>query len=177
MENRIGFGPRLGAFLLDVLLIAVISVILIVVFGVGGASAGAAAGPEDEMDAAIGAIGGFMGGIMASLIVIYIVGAVWYLLEGLIGATIGKMIVGIKIGKDDGTKAGTGKLLLRYALKNISYLMGILALITGASVINTLGGLAGLVIFIGCFLVLGAKKQAIHDMLAKTAVYKKANLK
>jgi hypothetical protein len=33
---------------------------------------------------------------------------------------------------------------------------------------------AGLVIFIGCFLTLGQARQALHDMLAHTAVYKVA---
>jgi hypothetical protein len=32
------------------------------------------------------------------------------------------------------------------------------------------------VICVGCFLVLGEKKQAIHDMAAKTAVFNKADL-
>jgi hypothetical protein len=33
-----------------------------------------------------------------------------------------------------------------------------------------------LIEFVGCFLVLGANKQALHDIIAKTAVYKKADI-
>ena len=35
---------------------------------------------------------------------------------------------------------------------------------------------AGLIVFIGCFLVLGDKRQALHDMGAATAVFRKADL-
>jgi uncharacterized RDD family membrane protein YckC len=35
---------------------------------------------------------------------------------------------------------------------------------------------AGLVIFVGCFLVLGDKRQALHDLGAATAVFRKADL-
>ena len=41
----------------------------------------------------------------------------------------------------------------------------------------TVGQVWGLVIFIGCFFVLGAKRQAIHDLIAKTAVFKKSDIK
>lgn len=40
------------------------------------------------------------------------------------------------------------------------------------SVFSSLGGLAGLVVGVGCFLVLGTARQALHDMVAKTAVFK-----
>jgi hypothetical protein len=36
--------------------------------------------------------------------------------------------------------------------------------------------LGGIAIFIGCFFVLGAAHQAFHDMIAKTAVYRRKQL-
>ncbi len=178
MENRTGFGPRLGAYLLDLVLIIVISVILIFGLGLKGMATGAmAAGTDDAAAMVAGAATGFLGSLMASMIIIYIIAAAWYLLEGLTGFTIGKLIVGIQIGNSDGTKAGIGKLLLRYIIKNIYYLLSFLALLAGISFLRTLGGILALVILIGCFFVLGAKKQAFHDMIAKTAVYKRSELK
>ncbi|MBN2613916.1 MAG: RDD family protein [Bacteroidales bacterium] len=174
MENRIGFGPRLGAYLLDIVLIAVINFILVSVLGVG-ALKDAAAGLEGTDYSA--AATSMMGKLMASLAVTYAVVAVWFLLEAFTGYTVGKLILGIQAGNDNGTKADVGKLILRYVLKNIASLLGLLAVLTGISFLSTLGGILGLVIFIGCFIVLGEKKQAIHDMLAKTAVYKKSALK
>jgi hypothetical protein len=41
----------------------------------------------------------------------------------------------------------------------------------------TLGNLGGLVIFVGCFFVLGMKRQAFHDMIMGTAVYPKGAIK
>jgi uncharacterized RDD family membrane protein YckC len=179
MENRIGFGPRLGAYLLDFIMVGIITAIVVTVFGVSGAALGGAAtaGSEDASAAALGMAGGFLGGIMASVIVVYVVALVWFLLEGFTGYTVGKLIVGIQIGNDDGTKAGVGKLLLRYAIKNISSVLGTLALLTGINALSTLGGILGLIIFIGFFFVLGARKQGFHDMIAKTAVYKRSELK
>ncbi len=178
MENRTGFGPRLGAYLLDLVLVGIISAILAPIIGFGGAAAGASMGSASgDFEAATGAATGFLGGLMAAMAAVYVIGVVWFLLEGLTGFTIGKLIVGIRIGNDDGTKAGIGKLMLRYVIKNISFLFGMLAFASGVRFLNNLGSLLGLIIFIGCFFVLGAKKQAFHDMIAKTAVYKKSVLK
>jgi len=44
------------------------------------------------------------------------------------------------------------------------------------AILGTIGGLASLAIFIGCFMVLGSEKQALHDMVGKTAVFNKADL-
>ncbi|MBL6869106.1 MAG: RDD family protein, partial [Flavobacteriales bacterium] len=57
-------------------------------------------------------------------------------------------------------KASIDKLLLRALIK-----------ITGSFV-----GIIGFIIFIGCFFVLGEKKQALHDIICKTAVYKKSEI-
>ncbi|MFO7655905.1 MAG: RDD family protein [Bacteroidales bacterium] len=174
MENRIGFGPRLGAYLLDFVLIAIVNVILVSVFGIGALKDTAMGLESTDYSAAAT---GMMGKLMAGLVVTYTVTAIWFLLEAFTGFTVGKLILGIQIGSDNGTKADVGKLIVRYLLKNIASLMGLLAILTGVSIFSTLGGILGLVIFIGCFIVLGEKKQAIHDMLAKTAVYKISALK
>lgn len=85
--------------------------------------------------------------------------------------------MGIRIANDDGTAAGVGKLLFRYLVKNSSSVLKMLALFTTVQLLGMLGNLAGLVIFVGCFFTLGVKRQAIHDMIAKTAVYPKGAIK
>ena len=47
---------------------------------------------------------------------------------------------------------------------------------THVALLGLLGKLAGMVIFVGCFLVLGQQKQAILDMVAGTAVFKTTDL-
>ena len=110
---------------------------------------------------------GFLGEIAASIIAlvaslagIAFTSIFFYVLEGFTGQTPGKMILGITVANMNGEKASIDKLLLRAFIK-----------ITGSFV-----GIIGLIIFVGCFLVLGEKKQALHDIICKTAVYKKSDI-
>ena len=110
---------------------------------------------------------GFSGEIAASIIAlvaslagIAFTSIFFYVLEGFTGQTPGKMILGITVANMNGEKATIDKLLLRAFIK-----------ITGSFV-----GIIGLIIFVGCFLVLGEKKQALHDIICKTAVYKKSDI-
>ena len=185
MEQRIGFGKRLGAFVLDCVLCGIIA-------GVGGTTIGgwlgaytgaaavaattAAANAGQDSQAAA-AMGGLFGAIAGIIIAAYLIAVVYFLFEGLTGYTLGKLVLGIRIANDDGTAAGVGKLLYRYLLKNSSYFLALIALFTGVHALATLGNVAWLLIFIGCFFTLGVKKQAFHDMIAKTAVYPKGAIK
>jgi uncharacterized RDD family membrane protein YckC len=130
----------------------------------GGAAAGAAAA-----GAAIGALGGMAIGI-------YVFGFLYSLIEAFTGASPGKMVLKLKIGLEDGRNAPLGTYVSRWAVKYAGTLIGLVALMPGLALLGTIGSLAGFVIFIGCFLVLGDKRQALHDMAAKTAVFNKADL-
>jgi uncharacterized RDD family membrane protein YckC len=101
------------------------------------------------------------------------VGVLYNLIEGVVGYTIGKLIIGIKIGNQDGTPASQSTLMLRYALKNIGSIFSLLSILLIVNALSTIGSILGLIVFIGCFFVLADKRQAFHDMLAKTAVFKK----
>jgi uncharacterized RDD family membrane protein YckC len=185
MENttevtRVGFGSRFAALILDIIIIGGISfVIAPIVGGVLGASAAAAtteaAGGTDPAVAA--AAGGIIGSIMALIVVLPLTYVVYYLIEGLTGITLGKLILGIKVANQDGTAAPIGTLITRWAVKSSGNILTLLGAILSISILGTIGGLVGLVIFVGCFLVLGVKKQAIHDLVAKTAVFKKSDIK
>jgi uncharacterized RDD family membrane protein YckC len=174
MEQRIGFGKRLGALLLDCVIVGVLVVVL------GGAVGGmlgltaeglAAAGQPGAMT---GAAMGAMVGMMAAMAVIALV---YFLMEGFTGYTLGKLILGIRIANEDGSQAGVSTLFARWALKNISSLLTVAAVITGIELFGVLGNVGGLVIFVGCFLVLGMSRQALHDRLVKTAVYPKGMIR
>ena len=170
MEQRIGFGKRFGAWLLDV----VICGILVATLGgtIGGLLGFGAAGfPTDVNDATAGAAMGAVVGMVAALGVIALV---YFLVEGFTGYTLGKLLLGIRVANEDGSQASVPTLLTRYAIKNINYILSIAALVTGIQLLNTLGSVGGVVVFVGCFLVLGMSRQALHDRLAKTAVYPKA---
>jgi uncharacterized RDD family membrane protein YckC len=186
MENttevtRVGFSTRLAALLLDVLIIFGISFVAAPIIGgflgAAVATAGAEAMGGGATDpAAAAAVGGFIGSLMALMVVVPLIYVVYYLIEGLTGLTLGKLILGIKVANEDGTTAPVGTLMTRWAVKSSGNILTILGTILGISILGSIGGYVGLIIFVGCFMVLSAKKQAIHDMVAKTAVFKKSDI-
>jgi uncharacterized RDD family membrane protein YckC len=183
MEQRIGFGPRLGALLLDTVIVCVLAFVGgSTIGGMLGLTAGAALGSAmangaDSAAAAMAAVGGLLGGVFAFAIAAALIGVVYFLIEGFTGFTLGKLMLGIRVASDDGTAAPVSKLLFRYALKNSNFILSVLGALAGVHALVTLGRLAGLAIFVGCFFTLGMNKQAFHDMIAKTAVYKKTDIK
>jgi len=174
VEKRIGFGKRLLAYLIDIVLVLALSMVLgPIIGGVLGGAAGAA-GSGGGADAAVA--GGIMGTIIGAVAASAFIMVFYFIIEGFVGATLGKMILGIKIGTADGKNGSTGLYLTRYAIKNIGSLVAVIGLIVSVEIIGTIGSLLGLVILLGCFMALSSGKQALHDIAAKTAVYKKVDL-
>lgn len=185
MEQRIGFGKRLGAWALDCVFVIILSVVGGSTIGgwlgaytgaaaIGAASAAAGAGDNTQ---AAAALGGMFGAIAGMALAASLIWTVYFLLEGFTGYTLGKLILGIRIASDDGTAAGVPKLLFRWLVKNSGFVLTLVALFTMTSSLLTLSRVASLIIFVGCFFTLGVKRQAFHDMIAKTAVYPKGMIK
>jgi uncharacterized RDD family membrane protein YckC len=180
--KRVGFGPRLVAFIIDSFIIGLLASILMsylmentfqaVMKGdflnaLMEAYASGSSGADSESFKQMLKVTSFI----THLSMLYM------LIEAFNGATPGKMMLGLKIGSEEGNPADTWLYFYRYAVKNSSSLLALLASTTGVAIFHTLGGLLGMVIIFGCFLVLGPRRQAIHDMVAKTAVYYKHDLK
>ena len=177
--ERIGFGRRLGAYLLDV-----------VVAGIGGFVIGMFAGAGltalffasemnegmEEAEALGGGVVAFLGGMLGTFAGMMLIFLVIMLLEAFTGQTIGKMMLGIKNGDEDGAPAGSGKLITRAAVKYIGTILALVAGLTGIAMVGAVGKLLGFAVFIGFFFILGEKKQGFHDMIAKTAVFNKSDL-
>lgn len=185
MEQRIGFGKRLGAFVLDCVLCGILAAVGGSTIGgwfgayTGAMTAGAAsaaAGAGDNTQAAA-ALGGMFGAIAGIVLAATVIATVYFLFEGFTGYTLGKLMLGIRIANDDGTRAGVGKLLLRFLVKNSGSVLSLLAIFTATAALFQLSRIASLIIFVGCFFTLGVKRQAFHDMIAKTAVYPKGAIK
>ena len=163
--ERVGFGKRLGSSLLDF----TISLLPGIILGIYAGAAIAAflldffydeAQLETIQAGFSGEIAATIIGLVASLAGIAFTSVFFYVLEGFTGQTPGKMILGITVANMNGKKATIDKLLLRAFIK----------------IIGSFFGIIGFIIFIGCFLVLGEKKQALHDIICKTAVYKKSEI-
>ena len=136
MEQRVGFGKRLGALLLD-------SVIVIVLAAVGGSTIGGMLGltggavlgsamsaGADSVTAGLAAMGGILGAFFGFIVAAALIGVVYFLIEGFTGYTLGKLMLGIRVANEDGTKAGVGTLLGRFAIKRIDLICTLAAALT-----------------------------------------------
>ena len=164
MERK-GFGIRLGAYLIDVVIMfivigGIVAVIFLGTFKVGFGTPNTAQGQQAVEGAArtVAIVGPLLGLAYASL-------------EIFLAQSLGKMLLKIKIMDEGGTPAPMGQLVTRYLVKYSASIIGLLVGLTGIAVLGWLQTLAGLAVFIGCFFVLGEKRQALHDMAAKTAVF------
>jgi uncharacterized RDD family membrane protein YckC len=171
MTERVGFGKRFGASIIDGIVGSIGGMILGAVFGgllVGGAVAAEAGATEGA-----GALAGFFGALAGAIVGIAFAGVIIAVWETCTGAAIGKMALGIKIKSADGSPASFGKRLVRSLFKYNAQVLGVLTVLTGIEVLQSVGNIGGLVMVIGCLFVLGGEKQAVHDKLAGTAVYPK----
>lgn len=165
-SERVGFGPRFGAIVIDNIAVLVAGLVLGVIGALLLASdARSPAEAKSRLE-----VGAMIGANLA--IVLY---SLW---EGITGAAAGKLAVGIVIANDDGTRAPTGVLMTRWLYKSgVVGVLGLSGSVPGAEFMAVLSVLLGLVVICGCFAVFGESRQALHDMLAHTAVYRKADLR
>lgn len=188
-ELRVGFARRFGAYLLDIVVLIVLSLIATAFFGQAFETIGEAYFQKqlaeqnvaldeldaEQADAAMGVMG-FMG---SWAVVISIVGLVYFgLTETILAASFGKMLLGIKIANADGTSASTNALAIRWLAKTgLAYLLLIFTFFFSATIFQMLYFVVAIVAFIGYFLMFGANRQALHDIIAKTAVYRREHIR
>jgi len=179
MEKRVGFGRRFAAACIDLAIVGVVGFVAgatiggVLGGGIGGVLGGPAGGDEAAAGAALGAaIGAVLGAVAAFGGFVFL----YSLIEAFSGASPGKMILGLKVGTADGRRGGTALYVKRWAIKYSGTLLGLVGGLPGLHILGLLAPVAGLAIFIGCFLVLGDARQALHDLGATTAVFRKADL-
>ena len=153
--ERIGFGPRFGAALIDIVCIIIVSVV-VGFFGISFAAVSQGGGSW------------FAGVLVAAIMLGY------WSLEIFKAQSPGKMALGLIIKNQDGSDASQDVLIKRFAIKQIAGIINAIGAITTMTFLSSIGGIAGLVIFVGCFMVFRESKQALHDQLAETAVFKQA---
>ncbi len=157
--ERIGFGPRLGAVLIDAVIIIILMFILGPMFGAGAMGFAAA-----------GSVTGFSFG----LLVLALIPIAYSSTEVFLAGTPGKKVLKLAIRNQDGSPATQEVLLKRWGMKNVGSIFNVVAAITAITLFNTLGTIASLIIFVGAFMALTEEKLALHDKIAKTGVYKTA---
>jgi uncharacterized RDD family membrane protein YckC len=175
-EKRVGFGKRLGASVLNGFVFIILATILNLLFTHELQTA-----ISDTLQEIVSKSGNelsrFPGGeeffyktmtwMIFYLLSVYIVG----LMEVFIGQSPGKKILGLSVTFPDGNKGGIGLWALRWAIKKSSYLLLIVTFFVENSVLSILVMLLWFVNVLGCLLSFSSNKQALHDIIAKTAIY------
>ncbi|MFP4542713.1 MAG: RDD family protein [Candidatus Kapaibacterium sp.] len=163
-DYRVGFGRRFGAALLDLLIVTIVSSIAMLFTGTMDLvqEHGIKVIIDPELIRQFSEVSTPM-----SLLISFL----YYFMEVLLAATPGKLILGIRIASENRTWASYAKLFTRFSIKNLHLYFNLLALLTGQMIFEGLSILVFIIILFGFFFVLGARRQAFHDMIAGTAVY------
>jgi uncharacterized RDD family membrane protein YckC len=177
MEKRVGFGPRLAAAAIDLLIVGIVGFVAgAAIGGMLGGWIGGALGESGGAGASSGALGAAVGAVLGAVAAFGGFVFLYSLIEAFTGASPGKMILGLTAGTDDGRRGSPALYVKRWAIKYSGTLLGLLGAVPGLHVLGLLAPAAGLIVFVGCFLVLGDKRQSLHDLGAATAVFRKADL-
>jgi uncharacterized RDD family membrane protein YckC len=177
--ERVGFGRRFAAMLLDNFIVAIIAVIL--AFTVGTTILRVlhldddtefsifsdTDSSDDEAEEMLQSLNINTGMIFVLATVNNLVMFLYSLIELFTNASLGKRLMGIAIGSDEGTPASRTLLLRRWALKYGMYALVLIPF----SFASTIGSILSFLITCGCLLALGAQRQALHDMAVHSAVY------
>lgn len=166
---RVGFGRRLGAFVIDM----VISYLLIsVVNALFFDEKALESIMENQNNLEI-----VKPYLMDILSITFIITLLYYVSEVFFGFSIGKLILKLRIASEDRTEPSTIKLLSRYFIKYSFPILALISILIESQLLTYLSVIGLLLFIFGSFLTLGAKRQALHDKLSSTAVYFKDNIK
>lgn len=165
-KNRIGFGKRLAAYLLDVIVSWLLAATVIFIVGIT---------PESSMGEG-GVFGSFLGNILSYGMYINACYLPILCMDAFMGQSPGKVVLGIQIANSDGTKASIGVLAGRATVKYLQSICSIIFWFSGLLLFATLKSITAPIIILGCLLALGKGKQALHDMILNTAVFEKSDI-
>lgn len=106
----------------------------------------------------------------------YFFGVIQGLIEAITGASLGKMVLGVRIGNEDGTRAAKCTIVKRTLFKHAPLPFLLISVIfkdTSAFLVATS---FGFVLNVGCLQAVDSSRQALHDRLYKTAVFRTKSL-
>ena len=165
--KRVNFGTRVGAFVVDFIFMSII----LTFFGIIVSSIKALT--FDKEFGTDMSLMGFQYGVPAVMFAIFVI---YYTVEAFTGYTLGKLAIGIRIADVEGARADWDAYIFRFLLKNSYWVLALIGGIIQVEGMQFTGKITGGIIFIGCFFILSAKRQALHDMLTDTAVYRRSDL-
>ncbi len=181
--ERIGFGPRLLVSLIDAaIMLTILPIIAWLLISTKAADFMIQKGyealksDEEAIEMIEKTMGEYFNFYLILIALLTTFGIVYNLIEGFFGASPGKMIMGLQVANADGSKGDINLYMKRWFIKNANSVLVIINLLVANAVLENIASIIGLVIFFGCFAALSDKKQALHDTIANTAVYKKKEI-
>jgi uncharacterized RDD family membrane protein YckC len=178
--NRVGFLPRLLAFVLDVIILTIPYVIIPrIVLKLMGASTVVIAPTGDlvkDLEAISNAVSANAVPLaIASALTTAVFVAYWFF-EAIKGASVGKMFLKLRITGMDGNPAPFPTMFARMIVKSSLFLLqfvgALLAIVSAtlAFLLNVSLLPVALLFIVSCFMALRASKLALHDDFLKTQV-------
>jgi uncharacterized RDD family membrane protein YckC len=177
--SRVGFWPRVGASLIDVAVVAALGVALADLAAAlfPGYTAEVLAHQQAKTVAAqTPGMSSLLRSVARWAAAAELAAVVYGLAEGLFGRALGKLLLGLRIADTSGRAASLPRLLGRMAVKQSGALLALTAMVTGSYFVGELGQIPAWAVMIGFLLVLGHKRQALHDRASGTAVYRNTDV-
>lgn len=169
-QYRVGFGRRFLALIIDNMVLTLLLMLYMILSGtIHDFSAIAASGTMDLMELIEMSNQFKLPVILISLL--------YFSSEIFLALSLGKLTLGVRIASENATKANYQTLIIRFIIKHILNISSLLILVSGFWFLGIIGTLLGLVVYVGFLFVLGQKRQGFHDMLAKSAVFFKEDIK
>lgn len=183
-DKRVGFGPRLGAWFIDMVGLWLLTIPLAIIFSSMDL-------PQTEfirenlkgtlhLFKQFGLPREFYKETIPLLLPMLYAGFIgpilYWAIEAFTGASPGKRLLKLRIGREDGATAEPSIIAMRTVIKTSDSILKLIALVPVTDVIargvTSASSFVDAAIVIGCFLVLAVKKQALHDMITHTAVFR-----
>lgn len=163
-DYRVGIGRRIGAALIDFVIVGIITSILYYATGLFNdiISMGFTVFTDPEFVKSF---------VKQTVPISLLVSVIYFSTEILLSGTPGKHILGIIIADEKMIYAGYGKLAFRALLKHLDLLFMFVYFLTWSEKFQTISSIFEWIIFAAFLFVLRANKEALYDSFAKTAVY------
>jgi uncharacterized RDD family membrane protein YckC len=159
--ERVNLMTRVAAYAIDLVFVVPLQASLAVM----ALGKGFGAGPNGGLN--------FWDGVLAANL--FALPLLYFCFEIVLGATPGKLLMGIRIASDGATLASYGRLLSRWAIKQSPFILLLAASFLGSQILFNIGLGFAAAIAVGTLAALGGSKRAVHDLLTGTAVYRPAH--
>ncbi|MDZ4746052.1 MAG: RDD family protein [bacterium] len=183
-QLRVGFGMRFLAWIVDVVLLLIISGVATVFLVKSGITV-PMVNPESSSDVEnmyrLMGIPADDASMYASIIAVYTYALVlitfgYSLISAMFGASPGKMMLGLIVAHADGSRGSISLWVRRWAVRDASAYLQVLALLPALAFLDLIGTFIGLIIFVGCFMAASQSRLALHDRIAQTAVFRRSDV-